>query len=39
MFKERWLDKLNQRFGRYGVRNLMSLYTAVDQVLGGYNYE
>ena len=24
MLKERWLDKLNQKFGRYGIRNLMT---------------
>ena len=23
MLRERWLDKLNQKFGRYGIRNLM----------------
>lgn len=24
MLKERWLDKLNRKFGRYGIRNLMT---------------
>lgn len=24
MLRERWLDKLNQKFGRYGIRNLMT---------------
>lgn len=24
MLKERWIDRLNQKFGRYGIRNLMT---------------